>query len=66
MLRRNIKNVTTEILNQKLARMEASEEAPSTSTERKNTISSLMPRVARHVIFIRTKSDHCLVLSVTH
>ena len=68
MLRRNIKNVTTEILNQKLARMEASEEAPSTSNERKNSISSLMPRVARHVImiFIRTKSDHCLVLSVTH
>ena len=68
MLRRNIRYATTEISNQKLAKMEASEEAPSTSSERKNSISSLMPRVARQVImiFIRTKSDHCLVLSVTH
>ena len=47
----------------------ASEEGGElSSAERRTSISSLMPRVARHVImiFIRTKSDHCFVLSVTH
>ena len=49
----NIWTTSQHDIYQKLARMEGAEETPSTSTEKRNSISNLMPRVARYLSYIR-------------